>query len=61
VSNDVLAQFGNPNRAVTAQDVATVRQGGPVSVLAKRGGFAVPGLIAVSVLLLGPRHRPFAR
>jgi len=66
VSNYVLQHFGNPNLTVTAQDVASVRQGGPPSTLAKLGSFALPGLIALGVLLLvlilwgifRPRHRP---
>jgi mono/diheme cytochrome c family protein len=53
VANFVFQQFGNPDVTVTAQDVVVERQGGPPSLLARLGGFAVPGLaVAVFIILL---------
>ena len=52
VSNYVLKQFGNAAVTVTAQDVTTVRTGGPTAPLATLGKLAVPGIVIVVLLVL---------
>jgi len=53
VSNYVFAHYGNPKLHVTADDVATIRQGGPVAPIARLGTLAVPGLVAAVIVILG--------
>ncbi|WP_347557215.1 cytochrome c [Robbsia sp. KACC 23696] len=56
VANYVLTQFGNAHVAVTADDVATVRRGGPPVLLARLGSYAIPALLVIViaiVLLIG--------
>ncbi len=52
VSNYVLTQFGQPQKTLTAQDVATVRAGGPVSPLVQASQYLVPAAVVVLVLLI---------
>jgi fructose 5-dehydrogenase cytochrome subunit len=53
VSNYVLKQFGDPAAAsVTAQDVATVRQGGEPPLLARLAPAAMPALVLAGLVIL---------
>jgi mono/diheme cytochrome c family protein len=51
VSNYVLANYGNPALTVTAADVATIRQGGPVPLLAKAAPYAAPAAVVVILII----------
>ncbi len=53
VSNYVLSRYGNAQVKVSLADVALVRAGGPVPVLAKAGKFAVPGMILAGTAVVG--------
>ncbi|GGF57229.1 cytochrome c [Azorhizobium oxalatiphilum] len=52
VSNYVLAHYGNPALKVTAADVAKAREGGEKPLLAKLAPYALPGAVAVVIVLL---------
>ncbi len=54
IANYVLNQHGTPGEAVTANYVQQVRQGnaGPTPLLAKLQPLALPGLIALAILVL---------
>ncbi|OCJ08019.1 cytochrome C [Rhizobium sp. AC44/96] len=52
VSNYVLTQFGNPDVAVTAADVARIRDGGDKPLIAKLAPYAVPVAIAAALIVL---------
>ncbi|WP_323990320.1 cytochrome c [Nguyenibacter sp. L1] len=52
VGNYVLSQFGNQAVHITASDVATLRAGGPRPLLARVGGYIVPAIVALAVIVL---------
>jgi mono/diheme cytochrome c family protein len=53
ISNYVLQQFGNPAVRVTAEDVATARNGGPAPLLALLSPYLLPATVVVALLLVG--------
>ena len=52
VTNYVLTRYGNPDKTVTAADVALAREGGPKAPLAMLAKFTIPAIILVCVLLV---------
>ena len=52
IANFVFEKYGNPQLAVSAQDVALMRVGGEKPLLAKLQPFALPALVALAMLLL---------
>jgi len=53
ISNFVLQQYGNPAVKVSAADVAILRQGGPIPLLARLQPYMAPAIgIAVLALLI---------
>ena len=54
IANYVLANYGNPDVAVTPQDVATARAGGPAPLLATLQPYMLPVVVvgALCILLL---------
>ncbi len=52
ISNYVLKNYGNAAIQVTASDVAVLRAGGPVTLLAKLQPYMAPAMIAGVVILL---------
>ena len=52
ISNYVLKNYGNAGVQVNAQDVAVLRAGGPVTLLAKLQPFMAPAMVAGVVILL---------
>ncbi|CAI1808959.1 c-type cytochrome [Serratia ficaria] len=52
VSNYVLQHYGNPAVKVSEADVAELRNGGPVPLLARLQPYMAPGIGAAAVLLL---------
>jgi len=52
ISNYVLKNYGNPTIEVNAQDVAVLRAGGPVTLLAQLQPFMAPAMVAGVVILL---------
>jgi len=52
ISNYVLEKFGNAALRVTAQDVATIRAGGPASPLMLIADYAVPLMIAAAIVVV---------
>ncbi|KER70154.1 cytochrome C [Burkholderia cepacia] len=52
ISNYVLAQYGNPDVTVTADDVAVVRSGGPVPLLVRVRPLMLPGAVVVVLIAL---------
>jgi mono/diheme cytochrome c family protein len=63
VSNYVLQQYGNPAVKVSATDVAVLRQGGPIPLLARLQPYMAPAIglavlaLLVLVWLLGRKRR----
>jgi hypothetical protein len=52
ISNYVLKNYGNAAIQVNAHDVAVLRAGGPVTLLAKLQPYMVPAMVAGVVILL---------
>ncbi len=52
ISNYVLTNYGNPAIQVTPQDVAVLRGGGPVTLLAKLQPYMAPAMIVGVVIVL---------
>ncbi|MNF00445.1 Fructose dehydrogenase cytochrome subunit precursor [compost metagenome] len=52
ISNYVLKNYGNAGVQVSAQDVAVLRAGGPVTLLAKLQPFMAPAMVAGVIVLL---------
>jgi len=53
VSNYVFTHYGNPKLHVSAEDVATIRKGGPVAPIARLGAFAIPGIVIAVIVIVG--------
>jgi len=52
ISNYVLTNYGNPDIQVTEHDVAVLRGGGPVTLLAKLQPFMAPAMVIGVVVIL---------